>query len=172
MPCCLPLPILPLLLLFPLLALPASSISIRMRRCDQRASRRRTKKVISSQRAEAEKSVIDCLAQSGGRERWEKGDEVSSESEKTRRVFTSSENMYALSAGEKGGNERKCEMGGTPSHVGGRASGRERGANERRDDRKMISPQISHHLKRTNPRGDRNRERKGGESGLEVKQTK
>ena len=80
--------------------------------------------------------------------------------------------MYALSAGEKGGNERKCEMGGTPSHVGGRASGRERGANERRDDRKMISPQISHHLKRTNPRGDRNRERKGGESGLEVKQTK
>ena len=34
-------------------------------------------------------------------------------------------NMYALSAGEKGGNERKCEMGGTPSHVGGRASGRE-----------------------------------------------
>ena len=59
-------------------------------------------------------------------------------------------------------------MGGTPSHVGGRASGRERGANERRDDRKMISPQISHHLKRTNPKGDKNRERKSGESGLEA----
>ena len=106
------------------------------------------------------------MAQSGGRERWEKGDEVSSESEKTLGgSLTSSGNMYALSAGEKGGNERKCEMGGTPSHVGGRASGRERGANERRDDRKMISPQISHHLKRTNPRGDRNRRGRVGKAG-------
>ena len=61
--------LLPLLLSFFPLPLPASSISIRMRRCDQRDDVDVRQKVVSSQRAEAEKSVIECLAQSRERKR-------------------------------------------------------------------------------------------------------
>ena len=109
-----------------------------------------------SQRGGDEKSVIECLAQN-----------------KRLRETASAVVAMKLSRVPSSLNELNLFLSLQ------RREARTECANERRDDRKMISPQISHHLKRTNPRGDRNRRGKVGRAGCrrtvrasEVKQTK
>ena len=100
------------------------------------------------------------------RERWRremKFSGVGEESEDSEGLF-SSPNMSVFRTAffcrertrKEGRRKRTGGTGGSSSHVGrARCSAAEErgGANERRDDRKMISPQISHHLKRTIPGG-------------------